>query len=512
MKEAKKWQIGSENSFDRPQTTPIHHVFPFGSKEHSLVEHALPRLFWQSSGMPSSFLYPKKPSSFLFLFLFQAIVVDALDKRSLNWDPEKTLNNPLRGFVPYCCGGGNYDTFPHSMENFYITMKDLMNNWDTFDWSPLESQLNSISSRKHQAIFRVHVDFPGESSGADAIPSFLLPGLTLLPYTEFGGGYDPDYQNATFIQAMVDLIEALGNRYDGDNRIAFVQVGFLGHWGEWHTFPNEERFPPASIQDQILTAYNQSFVKTRILARYPNKIGSFSPEDLNIGFHDDSFAYSTLGSETWYFYPQLQSVNGEDRWKQVPIGGELRPELMPCIFSENTCSDPFQNFTECVLTTKCSWLWNHAAFSPGYSEEDKKRAQVALEPMGYQFFLSEIQILNPESSEMTLDIFVQNRGVAPFYYPLYLQLISGSTLVNVTTELHRLLPSDTPTKYSIVISNSEQWKIRMWSWILLEGQTISFANAEVEKDGSLALASSPAIQVIHFVNWIFIAMVSAFVF
>ena len=26
-------------------------------------------------------------------------------------------------------------------------------------------------------------------------------------------------------------------RYDGDPRIGFVQLGLLGFWGEWHTYP-----------------------------------------------------------------------------------------------------------------------------------------------------------------------------------------------------------------------------------------------------------------------------------
>ncbi|MGC9781441.1 MAG: hypothetical protein HZR80_19520 [Candidatus Heimdallarchaeota archaeon] len=93
----------------------------------------------------------------------------------------------------------------------------------------LESNLDEIAERGHQAVFRVFLDYPEEPTG---IPDFLLNGLTIYQYDEFGGGISPDYTNETLISTLESFIQEFGKQYDGDNRIGFVQIGLLGHWGE----------------------------------------------------------------------------------------------------------------------------------------------------------------------------------------------------------------------------------------------------------------------------------------
>ena len=65
-------------------------------------------------------------------------------------------DNPLKGFVPY---QGAY-TFPHSLEWFYLPLKDLQTDFSTFNWAPLDACLNAIAGRGHQAVFRIYLDYP----------------------------------------------------------------------------------------------------------------------------------------------------------------------------------------------------------------------------------------------------------------------------------------------------------------------------------------------------------------
>jgi hypothetical protein len=113
---------------------------------------------------------------------------------------------------------------------------------------------------------------------------------------------------------MVTLIKVLGERYDGDIRIGFWEIGFLGHWGEWHTYPNETYFASKNHQDQILTAFNSSFVKTKLQLRYFDVSGNHKATNWNVGFHDDSFAYDTYG-ENWMFYNTSVTVGADMQWK-----------------------------------------------------------------------------------------------------------------------------------------------------------------------------------------------------
>ena len=75
-------------------------------------------------------------------------------------------DNPLKGFMPY---QGSYK-FPHSMEWLYLPLKDLQTDYNRFDWRKLDSQLDVIASRGHQAVFRIYLDYPDK---AYAVPDFL---------------------------------------------------------------------------------------------------------------------------------------------------------------------------------------------------------------------------------------------------------------------------------------------------------------------------------------------------
>lgn len=114
---------------------------------------------------------------------------------------------------------------------------------------------------------------------------------------------------------MVTLIRALGRQYDGDIRIGFWEIGFLGHWGEWHTFPNVSRFASRDHQDQILFAYNSSFIETKLQLRYPHVSGNYNVTTWNVGFHDDSFFLDTYG-EYWMFYNRSVDVGATQQWRR----------------------------------------------------------------------------------------------------------------------------------------------------------------------------------------------------
>jgi hypothetical protein len=86
-----------------------------------------------------------------------------------------------------------------------------------FDWSSLETLLNTVASRGHQTVFRVYLDYPGKSTG---LPQYLLDaGLATHNYTDYGNNgrsVSPDYENPLLRQALTNFIAALGARYDGD--------------------------------------------------------------------------------------------------------------------------------------------------------------------------------------------------------------------------------------------------------------------------------------------------------
>jgi hypothetical protein len=225
-------------------------------------------------------------------------------------------NNPLKGFLPY---SGSYTTFPYSMEWSYLPLRALMSGPTNFNWASLDTLLSSDARRGHQTVFRVYLDYPTLPSG---IPQYLLDGgLTTHSYTDYGNNgvsLCPNYEDANLQQALTNFIAALGARYDGDGRIGFLELGLLGFWGEWHTYPHSNWFASVAVEDEVLTAYENAFGKTKLLVRWPS---GTNPTARPIGYHDDSFAYETIDPPSYMFLGLLKAAGETNKWRTQPIGG-----------------------------------------------------------------------------------------------------------------------------------------------------------------------------------------------
>jgi hypothetical protein len=307
--------------------------------------------------------------------------------------------------MPYA---GSY-TFPHSLEWFYLPLSALVSGPSSFTFDAgLEPQLSAIAARGHQAVFRVYLDYPSQPSG---VPQFIIDqGITLRSYSDYGGGKSPDYEFEPLVSTLEAFIRALGSRYDGDPRIGFLQVGLLGFWGEWHTYPHEAWFASTRTQNRVLHAFSSAFQRTKLQVRKP---AADSPT-LAMGYHDDSFAYETLGPTDWHFWPQVERAGLAKIWQTQPIGGELRPEIQSSIF-DSPPSSP-EDYANCVKTTHASWLLAQAPFTDAsFTGPKLQRAISAAQTLGYELFVSKIQV-TPRTGANEIAVTISNRGVAPFYY------------------------------------------------------------------------------------------------
>lgn len=398
--------------------------------------------------------------------------------------------NPLIGFMPYA---GEYPDFPHSMEFFYLAMRDLQTGPATFDWTRLERQLNQIAARGHQAVFRVYLDYPKKSYG---VPDFLQH-VPKRRYTDFGNGrpnqsYSPDYEHPDLVAALKNLIAALGARYDGDPRVGFIQAGLLGFWGEWHTYPHNDWMASPRVMNMVLDAYEQAFRETLILMREPKE--GVHNDRPRVGFHDDSFAWYTVGPTDWHFASKLQAFGLGEVWKSRPIGGEVRPEIQAGMWQLPPKVPPeYQDFDTCVRATHASWLLNEEAFY--LRGEDKERAIRGAQLLGYEFVVTSCSVRPyplPAQKTFEITLRISNRGVAPFYYPwpIEIGLASPQGLQQkwaTPWDLRTLLPGDGGVKWSHLVPITD---LGRGTYLLLlrvvnpleNGFPLRFANTAQDKD------------------------------
>jgi hypothetical protein len=331
------------------------------------------------------------------------------------------VDNPLKGFMPY---RGTY-AFPHSMEWFYVPLKELMSAPSTFTFATgLEPLLSDVASRGHQAVFRVYLDYPSLPTG---VPQFLIDGgLVMRAYTDYGGGQSPDYENPNLVAALEAFVAAFGAKYDADPRIGFITEGLLGFWGEWHTYPHDSWFASVGTQNDVLHGFASAFTKTKLLVRKPT---ADSPT-LPVGYHDDSFAYETLPPTASNFWPLVLAEGVQDIWTTQPIGGELRPEIQSSVFDSPPVSP--DDYATCVTTTHASWLINQTAFDPSFTGPKLTRALAGSGALGYDLRVTSARVsLSRDGSPAQLDLRVSNGGVAPFYYdwPIEVAVLDGNTVV-----------------------------------------------------------------------------------
>ncbi len=348
------------------------------------------------------------------------------------------LDNPYKGWCPYTNAGKIHQ--PYSMVFRYVTWRELephegdyrFKEWEQRDWE------EPLAKGKH-VIFRVTCDYPGQPV---AVPEWLIKkGVKMTPYKEHGGGLCPDYNNPVFVSAMERLIAALGKRYDNNPRVAYVQLGFLGFWGEWHTYPVNKLFATPVNQNRVLEAARLAFPHIILMNRYP---AGPAAEKRWLGYFDDMFPEDTDGEEEWKFLPKMREAGRTENWKSQAIGGEMVPNT-----AKQWLGNDFLATMERLEKAHFSWV---GPYCPAIEREPTKeflaRCEQMVRRMGYDFCWKQCELPTFLTSETAFSVVLtgENRGVAPFYHPWRLELAlltpTGrvATRIPLRTDVRQFLP------------------------------------------------------------------------
>ena len=422
-------------------------------------------------------------SCFCALLFVLSLLASAED---LVYAPEP-VDNPLSGLVPYV-GADGHSQFPQSMEFRYYALNQLMTGWDQYDWSAIEKTFQETGQRGNQLVIRVFLEYPGKKL---SLPQFLVDeGVKVIDWQSPDGRcLTPDYESVTLRKAMKQFIAAFGKKYDGDPRLGFITAGMLGMWGEWHNYPRTDLHPSKTTQRIVMDAFSDAFQKTHVLLRYPageNNYHYAPNHDLPFGYHDDSFAWSTLDTDnegkSWFYMAALKQSGpqAQSRWRTRAIGGELRPELWGASFTA-TPHPKQQDFAECVRQTHVSWLMDSGLFtaSKPLSTDRVRRAKEAVRLMGYELYVSKAELLNGK-----LSLTIENRGVAPFYYDWPVEVRYSAP--NIRTQplfpnwkLSEVMPGQSVTwQTKLGVSKGVKVRIRVAN-PMPGGKPLRFANAEM---------------------------------
>ena len=374
------------------------------------------------------------------------------------------VSNPMKGFMPWAPEDGSApgtvaNTLPYTLEWAPFPVNDVVTGRDTYDFTKVDAMLDSIASRGHQAAIRFYLDTPGKESG---MPQYLIDGGTDQSRRyDFEGNkkisFSPNYDDPNVKEMLLHFVDALGDKYDGDPRIAYITAGLYGFWGEEHTYPyngyvNEQNpdainwMPSDEFRAQLVEAWDDAFDETFIQNRYPTE----ATKAHGMGYHDDSFGYATLEGVSWHFIPKLKKQGEADAWQHAPIGGELYPSFQKCAFSEPlNCPSKDQGrdykALESIQKAHATWLINQHAFSTGYTGAELTRAKAASAAMGYTLQATRTSVTYNQV-KATVVVEITNTGVAPFYatWPLEVVLVDSKGAIVATQTIESPLPSVLP--------------------------------------------------------------------
>ncbi|TWT63519.1 hypothetical protein Pan54_42720 [Rubinisphaera italica] len=318
------------------------------------------------------------------------------------------LDNPLKGWCPYTDAGEIHQ--PYSMVFQYISWRELEPVKGDYRFEEWEKAWDVKAAQGKHIIFRVYVDYPSLPSG---LPDWLRKtGVKETAYTEHGGGQSPDYDDPRMIAAMEKLIGALGKRYNKHPRIAFIQLGLLGFWGEWHTWPREKLYASPETEQRIIQAYRKAFPDKSLMVRYAS---NFAGQQEWIGFHDDMFPQDTDNGEDWSFLAGVRKSNRTENWKVAVVGGEMVPNK-----ARQWIGKDFDTTLTMLSRSHFTWIGPYCpALEKSKSEQYSKNCEELIQKMGYEFQITRLihpaQLKANQAAQFTLE--VKNQGVAPFYYP-----------------------------------------------------------------------------------------------
>ncbi len=344
------------------------------------------------------------------------------------------LSNPLKGFRPPLGDKAIHHEYA-TLARHYIKWNELENHErDTTQKIRdfCDEKWKGVEQLGIKVIPRVYLDWDGKE-GNEYWPADMKSG---------------DYSSEQFKERLERLIARLGEAWDNDPRVAWVQMGIIGHWGEHHS-PDVT----AEIQALMGDAFTKAFQKKKFLVRHADSF-----EDYEVGYYWDSWAHNYQVSKSSHGAGIEDVNNATGRWKICPIEGEVAYnwgsyQIQPGDNPDDTLSDPAHRdfLIDTIRNLHCSGL----GWISHYNSDDPKVSAGAAEvqkAFGYRFVLPEFcwsRRGEPDGS-LRLSFSVINTGSAPFYesWPVEFSLldpVSGLPVWKTTlkdVDIRQWLPGD----------------------------------------------------------------------
>jgi hypothetical protein len=336
---------------------------------------------------------------------------------------DRALKNPLMGFTTR----GIYDHPWASTAQTYIKWNEIENN-----------ESDGIDKIKK---FCDSLWLGVEEKNIKVVPRVYLHWSADRKFWPADMATD-DYTSDQFKKRVVRLVKRLGECWDNDSRVAFVEMGIFGLWGEQHS-----PLPTQEMQQIVGDAFAKAFKNKKVSVRHNWRAFLGHP----FGVYWDSWAHY---DQMWSHGDSIRLLNDKGRYLENYVGGEVaygwgnasvQPGPSP---TASVAEEKHRNFIINTLRwlhcTQVRWIENYDQ----KNEAAVKGAEEIQRAFGYRFVLNEVRFSFAKALNVAFD--VTNTGSAPFYYnwPVEVALLDAKTHQPVwkstfkNTDIRKWLPGD----------------------------------------------------------------------
>lgn len=321
--------------------------------------------------------------------------------------------NPLKGFGS---GWWRADDDFATVGFQYLEWGKFEPRDDDFDFDYVEEVLDRPGTRGRHLILQFVVDWDYREPVSE---NYVGPKWLLERVGEHVGTADPDdprsrpmratkYNSPAYVTEATEAIQALTEYFAEDPRVFILQVGLLGFWSEWHTFPRSDWSPADRTKRALLDAYVKTLPAgafTQI--RYPDE-KSVKPR-FGMGYSNGS------ATPTDHGYDFGKKVGATSLWENGPITGEWPPNVEDQYWERFFVTEEGTEFIEQARYT--------TLLMPEAKDIRRRLPDWTVEGsflemhrrLGYSFQLDRVRHVVLDDGVLHFELSLRNAGIAPFY-------------------------------------------------------------------------------------------------
>ena len=328
------------------------------------------------------------------------------------------LTNPLMGFRNDL---NSYSQYPYpSVVRQYIKWNEIENSEaDTVQKIRdfCNTKWANLPANNIKVIPRVYIDWDS-NAGNENWPADLQTN---------------DWSSQQFKDRVVRLVGRLGEVWDNDPRVAWVQTGIIGYWGE-------QENPVGIDQDgwaqRLGSAYTSAFKNKKLIVRNMSHWPGYE-----MGVYWDSFGHpSQPGVKS-----TIKSFNDRGRYLSQIVEGEVAYDWGQTTFDPVYGGEPEITLNNATYTdnmidvirelhgSALGWIASYKLDGSNGTDPNTVRANAARmqKEFGYRFHITEFSCSarTEPGSNLSVQFKVKNSGSAPIYenWPVAVVLINEST-------------------------------------------------------------------------------------